>query len=109
MGLSWPWRPLTTQGLSTQLQLWAWLKGNFNGFLQNMLLKKQAICRCLDEATKYSLERKTFGRPIASYQMVQAMLADMAQEIEAARLCVYKASWLRDQVGLILSILIETC
>ena len=64
-------------------------------------VKARSIFRCLDEATKYSLERKAFGQPIANYQMVQAMLADMAQEIEAARLCVYKASWLRDQVGLI--------
>ena len=38
-----------------------------------------------------------FGKPIASFQLVQAMLADMAMQIEAARLLVYKACWMKDQ------------
>lgn len=50
-----------------------------------------------DLAVKYAKEREQFGKPIASFQMVQAMLADMAMQIEAARLLVYKACWLRDQ------------
>lgn len=50
----------------------------------------------LDEATKYSKERIQFSRPIAKFQAIQWMLADMATEIEAARLLVYKAAYLKD-------------
>lgn len=53
--------------------------------------------RCLDEAAKYSLERHTFGVPIAKHQSVSNMLADMAIGIETARLCTYKAAWECDQ------------
>jgi hypothetical protein len=48
-----------------------------------------------DAAIKYSKERKQFGNPICDYQGVQWMLADMATEIEAARLLTYRAAWLR--------------
>jgi len=48
-------------------------------------------------AVKYSKERVQFDKPIASFQLVQAMLADMAMQIEAARLLVYKACWMKDQ------------
>ncbi len=51
----------------------------------------------LDCAVKYSKERKQFGQPIASFQMIQSMIADMAMRIEAARMLVYKACWMRDQ------------
>eukprot|EP00126_Sphaerothecum_destruens_P006753 Sdes_comp19513_c0_seq3m11069 len=47
--------------------------------------------RALDEASKYALERKTMGKPIASHQAVSFMLADMAIGIESSRLCVYRA------------------
>lgn len=47
-------------------------------------------------AVKYSKERVQFGKPIASFQLVQAMIADMAMQIEAARLLVYKACWMKD-------------
>ena len=50
-----------------------------------------------DAAVKYSKEREQFGKPIASFQLVQAMIADMAMLIEASRLLVYKACWLKDQ------------
>jgi alkylation response protein AidB-like acyl-CoA dehydrogenase len=50
-----------------------------------------------DAAVKYSKEREQFGKPIASFQLVQAMIADMAMQIEAARLLVQKACWLKDQ------------
>lgn len=50
-----------------------------------------------DAAVKYSKERQQFGKPIASFQLVQAMIADMAMQLEAARLLVYKACWLKDQ------------
>ncbi len=52
---------------------------------------------CLNEAVKYSRERKQFGRPIADFQMIQSTVADMAASIEAARLLVYRAAWQRDQ------------
>ncbi len=51
----------------------------------------------LDEALSYAKERETFGRPIAQHQAIQHMLADMGTEIEAARLMVYRAAWLKDQ------------
>jgi short-chain 2-methylacyl-CoA dehydrogenase len=50
----------------------------------------------LDEALAYAKERMAFGRPIASYQAIQAKLADISTEIEAARLLTYKAAALKD-------------
>ena len=52
---------------------------------------------CLDVAVKYCNARKQFGKPIGRYQMNQDMIAQMATEIEAARLLVYKAAWAKDQ------------
>lgn len=49
-----------------------------------------------DAAVAYSKTREQFGHPICKNQGVQFMLADMATEIEAARLLVYQASWLKD-------------
>ncbi len=51
----------------------------------------------LDEALKYSAERQAFGKPIDQFQMIQAKLADMSTEIEAARLLTWKAAWEKDQ------------
>lgn len=51
----------------------------------------------LDIAAHYAKERRQFGQPIASFQMVQAMIADMAMRVECARLMVQKACWMRDQ------------
>jgi len=48
---------------------------------------------CLDESLKYTRERKQFGKPIASFQAIQFKVADMATEIELARLMYYKAAW----------------
>ena len=48
-------------------------------------------------ALAYSKERKTFGKPIAAHQAIQFKLADMATEIEAARMLCFKAAWLKDQ------------
>ncbi len=50
----------------------------------------------LDEALKYAKERRAFGRPIAKFQAIQGKLADMATEIAAARLLVYKAAREKD-------------
>jgi short/branched chain acyl-CoA dehydrogenase len=51
----------------------------------------------LDEALAYAKERRAFGRPISQFQTIQAKLADIATEIEAARLLTYRAAWLKDQ------------
>ena len=48
-------------------------------------------------ALQYAKERKTFGKPIAEHQAIAFKLADMATEIEAARLMVLKAAWLKDK------------
>ena len=53
--------------------------------------------RALEEARSYALERKQFGQPISEFQAIQFMLADMATEIEAARLLTYQSAWLADQ------------
>ena len=50
-----------------------------------------------DAAVKYAKERRQFGRPIASNQAIQFMLADMATEIDAASLLTYRAAWLKDR------------
>src|SRR3984957_12220363 len=50
----------------------------------------------LDEALAYAKERKAFGKPISKFQAIQAKLADMSTEIEAARLLVYKAALEKD-------------
>jgi butyryl-CoA dehydrogenase len=49
-----------------------------------------------DAAVKYSKERVQFGKPISAHQAIQWMVADMAVEIEAARLLVYRAAWNKD-------------
>lgn len=51
----------------------------------------------LEFATKYAKERKAFGKPIIEHQGVAFKLAEMATKIEAARLLVLKAAWLKDQ------------
>ena len=50
-----------------------------------------------DVAREYAKERQTFGKPIAQHQAIQMKLADMSTEIEAARLLVYRAAWLKDR------------
>lgn len=51
----------------------------------------------LEEATQYAKDRHAFGRPISNFQAIQWMLADAATEIDAARLLVYRAAFLKDQ------------
>ena len=53
--------------------------------------------RALEESIGYAKERKAFGFPIAGFQAVQFMLADMAKDIEAARLLTYQSAWMIDQ------------
>jgi alkylation response protein AidB-like acyl-CoA dehydrogenase len=51
----------------------------------------------LEAAVRYAKQRKQFGQPISEFQAIQFKLADMATEVEAARLLVYQAAWLADQ------------
>ncbi len=48
-------------------------------------------------SVKYAKERQAFGKEISKHQAIQFKLADMATEIEAARLLIYKSGWLKDQ------------
>jgi len=57
--------------------------------------------RALDEALKHALRRSMFGKTLADLQLTQAALADMATEIDAARLQTYRAAWMRDRGGLV--------
>ena len=52
--------------------------------------------RALEEAIRYSKTRRQFGRPIAEFQGIEFKLAEMASELEAARLLVYQAAWAHD-------------
>jgi glutaryl-CoA dehydrogenase (non-decarboxylating) len=55
---------------------------------------------CLDAVTSYAMEREQFGKPIGQFQMNQDLIGQIASEIEAARLMVYKAAWQKDQGNL---------
>ena len=55
--------------------------------------------RAYEEAIKYAKSRKAFGQAIAEFQNTQFKLADMATELDAARLLVYRAAWMRDEVS----------
>jgi acyl-CoA dehydrogenase len=52
--------------------------------------------RALDEALTYAKSRQQFGRPLSEQQLIQAKLADMMTELDAARLLVYRAAYLKD-------------
>src|SRR3712207_5533610 len=56
------------------------------------------ICQgCVDESVAYATERRQFERPIAAFQLVQAMLADMKVKADASRMLVWRAAWMKDQ------------
>jgi alkylation response protein AidB-like acyl-CoA dehydrogenase len=56
------------------------------------------ICQgCVDESVRYSQERVQFGRPIASFQLIQSMIADMVLKTDASRLLVWRAGFLKDK------------
>jgi alkylation response protein AidB-like acyl-CoA dehydrogenase len=56
------------------------------------------ICRgCVEESVNYAKEREQFGRPIASFQLVQAMIADMVLKTDASRMLVWRAGFLKDK------------
>ena len=52
---------------------------------------------CLDASIAFTKERRQFRQRIADFEMIQATLADMAADVEAARLLVYRAAWVKDQ------------
>ena len=55
------------------------------------------VCRAsLEESVSYATEREQFGRPIASFQLVQKMIAEMRVKTDAARLLTWRAGWLKD-------------
>jgi alkylation response protein AidB-like acyl-CoA dehydrogenase len=55
------------------------------------------ICQgCVEESVRYATERRQFDRPIASFQLVQAMLAEMKVKTEAARMLVWRSAFLKD-------------
>jgi alkylation response protein AidB-like acyl-CoA dehydrogenase len=51
---------------------------------------------CLDASVEYTRNRRQFGQRLADFEMIQATLADMAADVEASRLLVYRAAWLKD-------------
>jgi alkylation response protein AidB-like acyl-CoA dehydrogenase len=53
--------------------------------------------RALELGLKYASERRAFGKAIGEHQAIQFKLADMATQVEAARLLVYQAAWLADR------------
>jgi len=55
---------------------------------------------CLDVVSTYAMEREQFGKPVGQFQMNQDLIGQVAAEIEAARLMVYKAAWQKDQGNL---------
>src|SRR5207249_9340333 len=71
-----------------QLAMWALEGGRIAIAAQALGIGEAA----LDEALAYAKGRETFGRPIAEYQAIQWMLADMATELAAARLLTLKAA-----------------
>ena len=52
---------------------------------------------CLDACVAFAQTRRQFGQRIGNFEMIQSTLADMAADVEAARLLVYRAAWLQDQ------------
>jgi acyl-CoA dehydrogenase len=55
--------------------------------------------RAFDEATRWAVRRRVFGRALSEFQLTQAKLADMAVAVDAAALLIYRAGWTRDVVG----------
>ncbi len=52
---------------------------------------------CLDASIKFARSRRQFGQRIGDFQMIQAAIADMSADIEAAQLLVYQAAWMKEQ------------
>jgi butyryl-CoA dehydrogenase len=81
------------EGMGLQIGLMALDTGRMGIAAQALGIAQGA----LDEAVRYAKERQQFGVPIAKHQAVQMMVADMATQVDAARLLVYRAALLSDQ------------
>src|ERR1700723_290847 len=58
------------------------------------------ICRgCVEASVSYAKEREQFGKPIASFQLVQAMIADMVLKTDASRMLVWRGGLLKEKGG----------
>ncbi|MBK5108781.1 MAG: acyl-CoA dehydrogenase, partial [Anaerolineales bacterium] len=79
------------QGLQQTLQVLDWGRVSIGAL--SVGLARAAF----EEAVRYANERNTFGVPLKEHQAIQFMLADAATQIQAARLFVYFAAWLKDQ------------
>ena len=99
-------RPLTFDGARVPEEHLLGPRGNgFKQFLHILDIGRIGVAAmgvglaqgALDEALAYAKERQAFGRSISTFQAIQAKLADIATEIEAARLLTYKAAWEKDQ------------
>jgi short-chain 2-methylacyl-CoA dehydrogenase len=99
-------RPLTFDGCRVPEQSLLGPRGSgFKQFLHILDIGRIGVAAmglglaqgALDEALAYAKERRAFGQPISKFQAIQGKLADMATEIEAARLLVYKAALLKDR------------
>ena len=88
-----PERMLHAEGKGFEVAM-ATLDGGRIGIAAQALGIAQAA---YDAARGYALERKQFGKRIAEFQAIQWKLADMATEIDAARMLVYRAAWLKEQ------------
>lgn len=77
------------QGFYAMLTSLGWERLAFAGFLGSMAAN-------LDDCIAYAKERHAFGKPISKFQLIQAKLADMAVDLEAARLLTYKLAWMFD-------------
>ena len=84
---------LGTQGKGFNIAL-ATLDGGRIGIAAQALGIAQAA---YDQAARYAKEREAFDQPIVNFQAIQFKLADMAVEIDAARLLTYRVAWLHDQ------------
>ena len=99
-------RPLTFDGCRVPEENLLGPRGmGFRQFLQVLDIGRIGVAAmgvglaqgALDEALAYAKERRAFGQPISKFQAIQIKLADMATEIEAARLLVYKAARMKDR------------
>jgi alkylation response protein AidB-like acyl-CoA dehydrogenase len=73
------------------------MDGLETGRITNGALAVGIALGAYEASLKYAKEREAFGRPIVEHQSIQFMLADMATEIEAARLLVHKAAYIKDR------------
>jgi acyl-CoA dehydrogenase len=86
-----------SQILGTRGKGWGQILGTLNNERIIVAAECCGIARCaFDEALQYAKEREAFGKPIGSHMAIQHYLAEMATEIETARLLTYKAAWLVD-------------